>query len=35
VHVTRDNNSYASPNSFRVTAANSGREVQLIWRLNW
>jgi hypothetical protein len=28
-------NSYADPASFRVTAADSGREVQLVWRVNW
>ncbi len=24
-----------NPNDYRVTAADSGREVQLIWRVNW
>ncbi|HSC27081.1 MAG TPA: hypothetical protein VLD67_07395, partial [Vicinamibacterales bacterium] len=24
-----------NPNNHRVTAANSGREVQLVWRVNW
>jgi hypothetical protein len=30
-----DNNTYTDPDEFRVTAADSGRVVQLIWRVNW
>jgi hypothetical protein len=29
------NNLYNTPNDFRVTGADSGREVQLVWRINW
>jgi hypothetical protein len=29
------NDTYTTPNNFRVTAADSGRTVQLVWRLNW
>jgi hypothetical protein len=25
----------SNPNDYRVTAASAGREVQLVWRLNW
>jgi hypothetical protein len=30
-----DDNTYTDPDAFRVTAADSGRVVQLIWRVNW
>jgi hypothetical protein len=30
-----DNNLYNTLSSFNVTGADSGREVQLVWRINW
>ena len=30
-----DNNSYSDPAEFRVIDTNGGREVQLVWRINW
>jgi hypothetical protein len=32
---TGDNVYYSDPDLFRVTTGNTGREVQLIWRVNW
>jgi hypothetical protein len=29
------NNTYTDPAAFRVTAADTAREVQLVWRINW
>ena len=29
------NNTYTNPNNFRVTDADSGREIQLVFRINW
>jgi hypothetical protein len=26
---------FGDPDDFRVTGANSGREIQLVWRINW
>jgi hypothetical protein len=30
-----NSNTYNNPDSFRVTGADSGREIQFVWRLNW
>jgi hypothetical protein len=30
-----DGGVFNDPDEFRVTGANSGREVQLVWRINW
>jgi hypothetical protein len=30
-----DDDLYDNPDEFRVTSADSGRVVQLIWRVNW
>ena len=30
-----DDNSFAEADEFRVTSSSGGREVQLVWRLNW
>jgi hypothetical protein len=32
---TDDDGFYGDADEFRVTGANSGRQVQLIWRVNW
>ena len=32
---TDDNVFFTDPDLFRVTAGDTGREIQLIWRLNW
>lgn len=32
---TDDNVFFTDPDLFRVTAGDTGREIQLIWRVNW